>query len=238
MITMMFEKILRNSRNNGLFSTMQHLALYLPLLLLYACTESLPLRNDPVLPLTGKVESTISSVYMTDGVLLYPEMTVYPKVKNIYDETLQGYGDFKGEIKVVWERDSSFTKTFVLNKSSLMENRRYKFDPSQNVLTMDQGDEISFFFKWNFIADNGRRIDSSFVLNVDGSCWKIVSVPRGKRFANIVWNPRKFSVERFIVSGYIKPFKDLAAVIIQPYVVTIEYETYKKGDCQSLPVPR
>ncbi len=203
-----------------------------------ACNESLPLRNDPVLPLTGNVETEVTSVYKNDGTLLYPEFTVYPKVKNVYDETLQGSGDFKGEIRVVWERDSSFVKTFVLNKNSLMEARRYKYDPSQNVLTMDQGDEITFFYKWNFVADNGRRVDSSFVLNVDGSCWKIVQVPRGKRFANIVWNPRKFSVERFIVSGYIKPFKDLAAVIIQPYVVTIEYETYYKNLCRSIPNPR
>ncbi|NUN70445.1 MAG: hypothetical protein HUU02_12110 [Bacteroidetes bacterium] len=207
-----------------------------------ACNESLPLRNDPVLPLTGNVESSISSVYKGDGVLLYPEITIYPKVKNVYDETLQGYGDFKGEINVTWERDTSYTKTFPLNKNSLMETRRYKYDPTQNVLTMDQGDEISFFYKWNFVADNGKRVDSNFVLGVDGSCWRIEYVSRSRfipdRYAYIIWNPRKFSVERFIVSGYIKPFKDLAAVIIQPYVVTIEYETYKKGDCQSLPSPR
>lgn len=217
---------------------MQHLALYLPFLLLQACTESLPLRNDPVLPLTGNVESTVSSVFKGDGTLFYPEITVYPKVKNVYDETLQGHGDFKGEIRIVWERDTSFHKTILLSSSSLVDNRRYKFDPSMNVLTMDQGDEVSFFHKWNFVADNGRRVDSSFSLSKDGSCWKIVRVPRGKGFANIVWNPRKYSIERFIISGYIKPFKDLAAVIIQPYIITIEYETYYKNLCQSLPNPR
>ncbi|NUN70444.1 MAG: hypothetical protein HUU02_12105 [Bacteroidetes bacterium] len=208
------------------------------LVLLSSCTESLPLRDDPVLPLTGTVGSELTSLFQKDGPMVYSEITIFPKVKNIYDETLQGYGDFKGEIKVVWERDTSFSKTFILDRNSLTENRRYKYDASLNVLTLDQGDEISFFFRWNFVDDNGRKIDSAFTLKLDGSCWKIVRVPRGKNLAAIFWNPRKFTVERFIVSGYIKPFKDLAAVIIEPLVLTVDYETYKKDQCQSMPNPR
>ncbi len=205
---------------------------------LCSCNESLPLRDDPVLPLTGTVGSEVSTVFQKDGSVVYHEVIIFPKVKNIYDETLQGYGDFKGVVKVAWERDSSYSKTFTLDRNSLTENRRYKYDADLNLLTLDQGDEVSFFFRWNYVVDNGVRIDTLFPLKVDLSCWKIVQVPRGKRYANIVWNPRQFTVERFIVSGYIKPFKDLAAVIIQPFVVTIEYETFLKGSCASLPNPR
>lgn len=216
----------------------QYSVFLLAVLTLAACNESLPLRNDPILPLTGRVDAYFNPIFSLDGTLESPGLMLYPTVRNLYDETLQGYGEFTSTIEIVWERDTSFRRTITFGKGDLVENRRYKYDADLNLLTMDQYDEIYFFYRWDFVMDNGVRVDSHFVMTTDESCWKIVYKPRGKGFAAIVWNPRKHASERFIVSGYIKPFSNLAAVIIKSQVIEIPFETFEKGKCRNLPDPK
>ena len=203
-----------------------------------ACNEHLPSRNSPVNVLEGYIEVENISLYSDDGYLINPEMRFILHARNTYDETFNGFGEFKGSIEIEWERNQAIKKTILFDRTLLTENRPYKYDGATNTLTMDPGDDVSFFYRWKFDSDVRTRIDSLFELKTDGSCYKIVRVKRGKRFANIFWNPRKFSREIFYVSGYIKPFKDLAAVVIPRQPMIIEYETFFKGKCQSLPNPR
>ncbi|MBI2427798.1 MAG: hypothetical protein HYV29_03210 [Ignavibacteriales bacterium] len=178
-----------------------------------------------------------TSTFDYKGYLVSPEETFTILVRNTYDETLNGFGDFKGLIEITWARNPLYKKTIPFDKSTLTENRRYKYDGANNILTMDPSDEMSFRFRWRYDTNDSLRIDSLFELHVDPACYKIVSVKRGKRFANIFWNPRKFAKEIFYISGYIKPFSNLAAVVIPRQSVMIEYETFSKSDCQSLPNP-
>ncbi|MFA6455563.1 MAG: hypothetical protein WCW40_01985 [Bacteroidota bacterium] len=202
-----------------------------------SCNESFPLRNDPVLPLTGTVDVTNMSLFAPNGPLYQPDIVFLATVKNMYDETLQGLGDFKGVVEVVWERDTTFRKTFYLNKSSLTENRRYKYDASTNVLTMDPNDQIQFIYRWDYRTDDGRRLDSAFVLVLDEVCYAVTYISgMGRKGTKIrYWRPRQYTYERFIISGYIKAFKDLAAIQIPPHGITILYETFKKDACRSFP---
>lgn len=195
-----------------------------------SCDEQLPPTGNPENLLTATSEASYTGA---PGVESPPgaenAYVIEVHVKNMYDETLQGYVVFGGSIEIVWERDPKYRKTVTFTKSMILDNRSYKYDPNSNLATMDPGGDITFYYAWNWITDSGDTLTKLFDIQLDRECANPVLNLRGK--AKWYVYPRGFSKEIFIINARVKVFREFAAITTPRLRQLVEYETYPKSDC-------
>jgi hypothetical protein len=198
---------------------------------LFCCDEQLPPRDDP----QNLLQCTLQIAY--DGAPNprsgYPQrnsVLIFITLKsNYYDETIQGHGDFTGKLEIAWADSPQYRKTVTLNPSLLTENRRYKFDSQTNIVTMDPGDQVSFYYEWNWNLDGGGYLTEHFPMKVDEHCIRWEYDKRGRPI--YYWYPRRVSQQSIVVNGQIKLFKELANIYAKPSRAWFEYETLSKEMC-------
>lgn len=196
---------------------------------LFCCDEELPPRNDP----QNLLQCTLQIGY--DGAPNprsgYPQrnsMRILITLKSYYyDETIQGHGDFTGKLEIAWADSPQCKKTVQLDKSNLVDPRRYNAEG--NIFTLDPGTETSFFYEWNWSLDGGGYMPEHFPMKADENCFRWEYDKKGRPL--YYWHPRQVSQQSIIVKGQIKLFKELAIVYAEPTQAWFEYETYPKGMC-------
>jgi hypothetical protein len=152
---------------------------------------------------------------------------------NYYDETVQGYGDFTGKLEIIWPSLPQYRKSVTLNPSMLTETRRYKYDAQTNIVTMDPGDQVSFYYEWDWKLDGGDTLTNFFPMNVDDDCIRWEYNKRGLR--SYYWFPRRVSQQTIGINAQIKLFKELATVYAKPQVYGFLYETLPEVLCERFP---
>lgn len=114
-----------------------------------SCKESLPAFNNPQELLEGSLSPDYA--YGEDNTL-----KVKFRVKNIFDETLQGKAILAGTIQLTLRRVPGVVKTFVLSDNDLIQARNY--NSATRVLTIDPGETIILGVSWDFTDDSGRDL--------------------------------------------------------------------------------
>lgn len=142
------------------------------MMVLTGCDEQLPARMDPSIALRG----TIDAIYFgpadpgygaVDNKLpIYLDIQ-YPRAS--FDETIQGEAEMSATIEIVWQ---GHRRDITLDKKSVIENRRHKYDAATNILTLDPGDMVSFFYDWDFRDNNGVFLPDIWARGIDSSCPK------------------------------------------------------------------
>lgn len=192
-----------------------------------ACDEQLPVRIDPTIPLRGTVDAVYfgaadSGYGATQNVLdIYFDVT-YPR--GSFDETLQGEAEMTANLDIVWILHPNYRAHIVLGKKQVVENRKYKYNIETNILTMDPGDQISFFCDWNFRDDNGIFLPDLFPLVTDSACVRKDTVRTPDSVYVVKSYPRKIAGATFEISGTAKMFTQFAVCYISPRQFSIVWE--------------
>lgn len=137
-------------------------------LFLSTCKESLPPYQPPTLLFEGTLEPFYSLTARENALHL-----IF-KVRNVFDETLEGKGEFTGQVQLVALRDPTVTKTFILSESNIISGGGY--NPAFGTLRIDPGDSIVFDVVWNLsqrplLGDKGEELTSSLLnLQPDKEC--------------------------------------------------------------------
>jgi hypothetical protein len=195
-----------------------------------SCKESLPLRNDPVEPIIA----TLKAEYISPG-----QMDIEIHVKNVYDETFYGNGDYSGTIEISWAGHPEMSKNDVLTKIHMVRGPNY--EPGTGKILFDPGSDIYYLYRWNFTLDSGDTLYKKFSLTHDASCAAWVDTVMGSGFKKVrkrwIWYPRDFSDQKVIIRSRIKLLRELAASDTGPVEYAFQYETYPKYACKRVPNP-
>ena len=215
------------SRKN--ISTYVLLLMQLPVLMLIfgSCTESIPPRNDP----TNLVTVTVKPSYLTGNVIDFEI-----DLRNDYDETLYGLGEYQGTIEVALEGSPGFHRTIHLGRTDMIAGP--KVDPLNGKIFLDPGNIVRFFYRWDFVLDGGDTLYKKFQLNKDEDCVIITRIitPKGPGGARVSY-PRQYSNQTLSINGQMKLYADLAASLVTPSKFSFQYQTYPKWQCQYIPNP-
>lgn len=189
---------------------LRFLSNFLPLLCL-SCTESLPPYQDPTKLFGGSIDALyLLSTYQN-------EMRVVLRVRNIYDEQLDGQALIAGQVEIVAVRDQAVHKTIQLTPLDLVSAKGY--DRQSGRLVFDPGEEIRFEVSWNFVDDSGRDLRSSFfVLLADTTCQARCLGYR----------------EDFTLKAQINLYERTSSVVIGPTVFALWYVTGVVAGCSPL----
>ena len=201
-------------------------------LTLLCCDEELPPRGDPDNLITSKLVAQYNGAPNNTSILSNG-YDFYVTIKNNYDETLQGYGLFGGGLEIIWEENPNYRKTVHFDKSMIMDTRRYKYDPVENIVTMDPGDELTFFYRWDFVTDDGDTLPwKHFTMTRDDQCPIFRWIPHAKYPSGFTF-PRWYSKNTFQIRASIKVFREFSVSYAPSVRQEIEYETFRKQFCGS-----
>lgn len=114
------------------------------------CDESLPVYQEPERILDGRIEGAYVLTIQDNS------LKVYLKIKNVFDETLQGQAILKGTVEIISARDPQVRKTLVVGPGNIISARGYERNTGR--LTIDPGDTITLGVSWDFTADD-RGVD-------------------------------------------------------------------------------
>ena len=105
------------------------------------CKESLPPYQPPTLLFDGSLEPFYSLTAKENA------LHIVFRVRNTFDETLEGEGFFTGQVQLVALRDPTVTKTLTLTAANIISARGY--NPNFGTLRIDPGDSIVFDAIWD-----------------------------------------------------------------------------------------
>lgn len=196
------------------------------------CDEQLPAHIDPVIPF----RATMDAIYFgapdtgwagTENAINFYYSIRYPV--NAYNETFQGPAELSADLEIIWAESSTHIKTIHLDKYALIEIRRTKYDPGTNILTMDPGNEMTFFYSWHFVDDRGDSLLNLFPKHIDSTCfhWDTVWVQKDSFYLQKLY-PRKFSNVSFIVNSKAKLFRQFSTYYAPQSKFFIQFETWPK----------
>ena len=192
-----------------------------------ACDEQLPPLTDPVFPFSASIDALYYGARdlghgASDNTLKVYFSVRYPR--GAFDETLQGDAELVADLQLVWTLHPEHKRNVTLDKKSIVENRRYKYDPQTNILLMDPGDEMSFFYEWDFVDNDSVDITSMFPLVVDSTCVHRDTIRTPDTTRVIKSYPRMAASATFIITGKAKLFRQFAVYYGPAHKVTILYE--------------
>ncbi len=131
--------------------------------ILSSCDEPLPPRDDPTVVFQGKIEPEFALLSSTNALL------VILKVKNVFDESLQGIALLTGNVEIAWAPFPDIRKIATLGPGNLIHARKY--DVRTGLLTIDPGDSIVFLYSWNIMAESERQMRAEiFTYRTDSGC--------------------------------------------------------------------
>jgi signal peptidase I len=195
------------------FKILIALTLFL-LMLLQACTESLPPRNDPSILFEGYFSSKYSLLW-NENVLRIEVALV-----NIFDETVQAKALMSGTVEVVLVRNTAYRKTIHFDASHLITRKFY--NSTTKEVTINPGDTIRFVYVWNFIDDNNVNLPTDvFHYYQDQTC-----TPRYIAYS-----------ESFALTGSFQLIEKLGSVRLIPAVINLCYiqNYFSPKDCSAPP---
>ncbi len=163
-----------------------------------SCNETLPTYQEPTVLLDGKVDAYFERV----GRDAIPQFTVLLRVRNIFDETLQGNKNLSGSLDIVSTRAPEYRKSANVGQGNAIYPYllRYQLTPT---ITIDSGDSLLFMFPWNLWDDNNIFVPNALFV-YDST--------------NHIWLP-----EDFVISGTFQVFDKVGQVTIQPTHCTLNY---------------
>jgi len=202
---------MNNSRKSTKFVFAIALAL---LMLVLACDESLPPRNDPSILFKGYL-STKYSLLWNENVL-----RVVVSLVNIYDETVQAKASITGTVEVALIRNTAYRKTIHFNASHLITPKFYNSITQE--LTINPGDTVRFVYVWNFTDDNNVNLtEDVFHYYLDPNCI----------FRHLAYN------EQFLLTGSFQIIEKIGKVQLEPALLSLCYIRNFLGphDCPAPP---
>lgn len=186
-------------RHDSLF-TILNIFIILGFLLQLSCEESLPPYNDPTNLFSGEIEA----VYILSADENHARVVL--RVRNIYDETLDGTAKIEGEIKISSERNPAIAKTIPITPSMFASGR---YDSRTGRLVIDPKEIIRFETIWDLTDDLGRHVRSTLLVMVsDTTC------PAYRCFA---------LPEEFRLTATIKLYERIALTAVGPSIFRLCY---------------
>jgi hypothetical protein len=139
-------------------------------LLNLSCGEQLPQYLDPRDLLSG----TIDGIYILDDV--QNVINVIVRLRNEYDEELEGVSAINGTIEIVSRRNPAVRKTITVTPAMIVSGQ---YNQSTGRLRMVPGGELRFQTSWDLVDDNGMDLKSQFlILLEDSTCpFRCIAVP-------------------------------------------------------------
>ena len=132
---------------------------------------------------------------------------------------LQDTAKLTGSFEIVLARDPTVRKTVTLDHNSLLFHYNlmagyptYANFPNidaRGILTVNTRDSVSFFYPWDFIADD--------TTNLAESVFEFAPDPQFP--THLISKP-----EKFILSGYVQVFTRVGLVIIDPVSCVVIYD--------------
>lgn len=122
------------------------------------CSESLPFVADPNNILASDVTPRL---IVDDNYVSYYEFDVM--LVNTYDEVLQAEAKINGVMEIEW-KDSPITikslKSIPITSEHIIKAAQY--DPETNILTLEQGDTLTFRVRWDVTLNDGSDLFNFF----------------------------------------------------------------------------
>lgn len=175
--------------------------------MLTGCDEQLPARMDPSIALRG----TVDAIYFgpanpgygspVNTLPIYLDIQ-YPRAS--FDEVIQGEAEMTATIEIVWQ---GHRRDITLDKKSVIENRRFKYDIATNILTLDPGDLVGFYYAWDFRDNNGVFLPSVWARAIDSTCPKRDTVVTADSSYIVKTYPKTLAFGIIEVSGSAKLWK-------------------------------
>jgi hypothetical protein len=178
------------------------------------CDEQLPSHIDPTIPLTGSLDAIYFGPVDPKVGTTQNAFNIYFSIRyptGSFDETLQGEAEMTANLDIVWLHSPSYRKHITLDKKSVVEIRKSKYNIDTNILTMDPGEEMSFFYAWDFGDNDGVFIPDLFRLVTDSLCvFRDTMYTADSVYVVKSSYPRKSALATFEISGNAKLFKHFA----------------------------
>ncbi len=140
------------------------------LLFSLSCKEELPVHNDP--------DQILQAITWGQYVISPTDNSLkgYLTVSNVFDEALDGQAYLRGTLRIVWDRNSEYRKTFSITPANVISAPQY--NRTTGRLTILPGDSIRLGVSWDFVADDGRRIEDWMSYHRDPTCsQRLITVP-------------------------------------------------------------
>jgi hypothetical protein len=97
-------------------------------------------------------------------------------VSNVFDEALDGQASLRGTLRIAWDRNNEYGKTFSITPANVISARHY--NRTTGRLMILPGDSIRLGVSWDFVADDGRRIEDWMSYHRDPTCsQRFITVP-------------------------------------------------------------
>lgn len=169
-----------------------------------SCNEELPPYREPEALLTATLDG---EYWLSDT---EHSLRVYIRVKNIYEETLEGPAALTGTVNIVSVRDPSVKKTLTLGAKNLTWG-----DYSNGILRIDPKSTITLQAVWLFPGDTVRIDDGRDIAHVQNGS--------GFVFLNFVNDStcryRKLArPEDLLLDATLTVFSKKAPIVIEPVV--------------------
>lgn len=208
----------------------------LPLLcmsiILIACNENLPVREDLGNLVTTKIRTSYFTKSHSNAT---GSLRVYVTVVNNSDETLEDVVRLTGVIEITWIIAKNIaplvelTGTVQLNPNNIFYAKQYNTQTRRLIL--DPKDSLIVFTDWNLKSDDGTYLFQYFPATRDSQCY----VSRGELPG---YAPRSITLpQKFKVSANIKIFDKLAVLYAQPMSVKHCFMVSHAGEAPNPPFP-
>ncbi len=163
-----------------------------------SCNETLPTYVEPKSLLEAGVQAEFERV----GRDAIPQFSIYLRIRNTFDETLQGRKQLTGIFDVVLVRAPQYRATIAINQSHAIYPYLLRWQATP-TLTFDSADSLVFLYPWDLYDDNGVYLPTD-VFSYDTA--RHVGVP-----------------EEFEISGSFQVFNNTGQVVIPPTRCILNY---------------
>jgi hypothetical protein len=187
----------------------------LPLmLLLIACNESLPVREDT----TDLVTTKIRSLYQTTSHSSEAgKIRLFVTMVNKTDETLDDISKISGTMEITWQLPKDLvplfdiTRTIQFGPNDVFYAKR--FNQQTRRLTLDPNDSIVISVVWNLKSNDSTYLLNYFPWLQDLQCYVVLDQSSSPV-------PRRISIPQyFSVKANVKLFDKLSILYVQPFTI-------------------
>lgn len=200
---------------------------WISLLLLNACNESLPVREDVSDLITVVLSSRYYVVPNSAVTGAAGQVQFFVTIKNNTDEVLDDVATFDGTMRIEWkprkgeEKNFIPTRTVKLSRSNIFSAKHY--DPVFQRLTLAPQDSVVLSYVWNLKTDDSTNILMYLKAYEDPTCMV-------NREGGFPWNRRLTNRQTITVTASIKLFERLAVLTAREITVSHCIKGLDKGE--------
>lgn len=185
--------------------------------MLTACNESLPVREDIANLVTVELSSQYYVVPNSNVSGAAGQLQFFVTIKNNTDDVLEDVARLEGTMEITWiprkgeEKNFTTQRTVPLSRSSIFRAKNY--DPVTRRLAIAPMDSVVLHYVWNLKTDDSTYILMYLQAYNDPTCMV-------NRVGGFPWNRRLTNRQTFNVAASIKVFDRLAVMTARELTVS------------------